>query len=64
MAADASAVACVSANGRLLVFGLDEMKTLSSGGRGVNLMELERTRSWLPPRPSARRVSWSMAPAT
>ncbi|WP_299538071.1 DNA topoisomerase IV subunit A [uncultured Herbaspirillum sp.] len=42
VAADASAVACVSANGRLLVFGLDEMKTLSSGGRGVNLMELEK----------------------
>ncbi|EOA02449.1 DNA topoisomerase IV subunit A [Herbaspirillum frisingense GSF30] len=42
VAADASAVACVSGNGRLLVFGLDEMKTLSSGGRGVNLMELEK----------------------
>ncbi|EJN05061.1 DNA topoisomerase IV subunit A [Herbaspirillum sp. YR522] len=41
VAAGASAVACLSANGRLLVFGLDELKTLSSGGRGVNLMELD-----------------------
>ncbi|HEY5799284.1 MAG TPA: DNA gyrase subunit A, partial [Burkholderiaceae bacterium] len=39
---DASAVACLSANSRLLVFGLDEMKTLSSGGRGVILMELDK----------------------
>lgn len=38
---NASAVACLSEHGRLLVFGLDEVKTLSSGGRGVNLMELE-----------------------
>jgi topoisomerase-4 subunit A len=37
----ASSVACVSENARLLVFGLDEMKTLSNGGRGVTLMELE-----------------------
>ena len=28
-------------SGRLLVFGLDEMKTLSGGGRGVTLMELD-----------------------
>ncbi len=38
---DASAIACLSANGRLLVFGLAEIKQLSSGGRGVILMELE-----------------------
>ena len=38
---DASAIACLSANGRLLVFGLNEIKQLSSGGRGVILMELE-----------------------
>jgi topoisomerase-4 subunit A len=36
----ASAVACLSGQGRLLVFGLDEIKTLSSGGRGVALMDL------------------------
>lgn len=38
---DASAVACLSEKGRLLVFGLTEIKSLSSGGRGVTLMELE-----------------------
>jgi len=37
----ASAVAVVSANARVLVFGLDEMKTLTNGGRGVILMELD-----------------------
>ncbi|GAB6848862.1 DNA topoisomerase IV subunit A [Paraburkholderia kururiensis] len=34
-------VACLSGGGRLLVFGLDEMKTLSGGGRGVTLMALD-----------------------
>ena len=38
---NASAVACLSEKGRLLVFGMDELKTLSNGGRGVTLMELE-----------------------
>jgi topoisomerase-4 subunit A len=41
VAANAGAVACLSEKGRLLVFGLDECKTLSSGGRGVILMDLE-----------------------
>ncbi|MFZ6748573.1 DNA topoisomerase IV subunit A [Undibacterium sp. Ren11W] len=41
IAADASAIACLSEKGRLLVFGLNEIKQLSSGGRGVILMELE-----------------------
>lgn len=39
--AAAGAVACLSEKGRLLVFGIDELKTLSNGGRGVTLMELE-----------------------
>ncbi|MDR5854041.1 DNA topoisomerase IV subunit A [Caballeronia sp. LZ062] len=34
-------VACLSNTGRLLVFGMDEMKTLSGGGRGVTLMTLD-----------------------
>jgi topoisomerase-4 subunit A len=38
---DASAIAALSENGRLLVFGMSEMKTLTNGGRGVTLMELE-----------------------
>lgn len=37
----ASAVACLSSDGRLLVFGMDEMKSLSGGGRGVTLIGLE-----------------------
>ncbi|MDR5811273.1 DNA topoisomerase IV subunit A [Caballeronia sp. LZ019] len=37
----ASHVACLSSMGRLLVFGMDEMKTLSGGGRGVTLMALD-----------------------
>ncbi|MBC3908632.1 DNA topoisomerase IV subunit A [Undibacterium umbellatum] len=41
VAEDASAIACLSEKGRLLVFGLAEIKQLSSGGRGVILMELE-----------------------
>lgn len=41
VADDASAIACLSEKGRLLVFGLTEIKNLSSGGRGVILMELE-----------------------
>ncbi|MBN3852376.1 MULTISPECIES: DNA topoisomerase IV subunit A [unclassified Paraburkholderia] len=41
MVPDALQVACLSSGGRVLVFGLDEMKTLSGGGRGVTLMQLE-----------------------
>ena len=36
-----SAIACLSEKGRLLVFGLAEIKHLSSGGKGVILMDLE-----------------------
>ncbi|HXA47934.1 MAG TPA: DNA gyrase subunit A, partial [Burkholderiaceae bacterium] len=38
----ASAIACLSEKGHLLVFGIDEIKNLSGGGRGVILMELEK----------------------
>ncbi|MDQ7981321.1 DNA topoisomerase IV subunit A [Paraburkholderia sp. SARCC-3016] len=41
MVPDATQVACLSSTGRMLVFGLDEMKTLSGGGRGVTLMGLD-----------------------
>ncbi|MFZ6734501.1 DNA topoisomerase IV subunit A [Undibacterium sp. Ji42W] len=50
---DASAIACLSEKGRLLVFGLAEIKQLSSGGRGVILMELEDKESLL----SAQAIS-------
>jgi topoisomerase-4 subunit A len=41
MLPDATHIACLSSGGRLLVFALDEMKTLSGGGRGVTLMALD-----------------------
>ncbi len=42
IAVNASAVAALSSNARLLVFGLDEMKSLSNGGKGVIVMELDK----------------------
>ena len=41
IAAKASAIACLSERGRLLVFGLADIKNQSAGGRGVTLMELD-----------------------
>jgi topoisomerase-4 subunit A len=38
---DTGALACLSEKGKLLVFGMDEIKNLSGGGRGVTLMDLE-----------------------
>jgi topoisomerase IV subunit A len=34
-------VACLAMSGRLLVFGLDELKLQSNGGRGLTLIDLE-----------------------
>ncbi|MNK22951.1 DNA topoisomerase 4 subunit A [compost metagenome] len=45
--ASASAIACLSEKGRLLVFGIDEIKTLTAGGRGVILMDLEKNEKLL-----------------
>lgn len=45
--AGASAIACLSEKGRLLVFGIDEIKTLTAGGRGVILMDLEKNEKLL-----------------
>jgi len=55
VAAEASAVACLSEKGRLLVFGMDEMKTLSNGGRGVILMELEDKEKLLAVQPISQK---------
>ena len=41
IAKNASAIACLSEQGRLLVFGLDEIKMQPGGGRGVTFMELD-----------------------
>ncbi|HEU4621871.1 MAG TPA: DNA topoisomerase IV subunit A [Burkholderiaceae bacterium] len=39
--ADVSALACLSSGGKLLVFGLDEVKHQSGGGRGSTLQDLD-----------------------
>ena len=55
VASNASAIACLSEKGRLLVFGLDELKTLSGGGRGVILMELEKNEKLLAAQPISQK---------
>jgi topoisomerase IV subunit A len=55
LASDSSAIACLSANGRLLVFGLQEIKSLASGGRGVILMELEKGETLLAAEPISQK---------
>jgi topoisomerase-4 subunit A len=52
---DTGAIACLSEKGRLLVFGFDEMKTLSGGGRGVILMELEKNEKLLGAQPISKK---------
>jgi topoisomerase IV subunit A len=37
----ATQVACLSLEGRLLVFGLDELKLQANGGRGLTLIDLD-----------------------
>jgi topoisomerase-4 subunit A len=51
----ASAIACLSEKGRLLVFGFDEIKALSGGGRGVILMELEKNEKLVAAQPIDQR---------
>ena len=41
VAAGASRVACLTLEGRLLVFGLDELKLQANGGRGLTLIDLD-----------------------
>ena len=55
IAANAGAVACLSEKGRLLVFGMDELKTLANGGRGVTLMELEAKEKLLSVQPISQK---------
>ncbi len=55
VSADSSAIACLSEKGRLLVFGFDEIKALSGGGRGVILMELEKNEKLLAAQPISQR---------
>ena len=53
--ANYGAVTCLSEKGRLLVFGLDELKTLSNGGRGVTLMELDPKEKLLAVQPISQK---------
>jgi topoisomerase-4 subunit A len=48
---NAGAVACLSEKGRVLVFGIDEMKVLTNGGRGVTLIGLEPKETLLAAQP-------------
>jgi topoisomerase-4 subunit A len=50
-----SAIACLSEKGRLLVFGMDEIKHLSGGGRGVILMELDSKEKLLAVQPISQK---------
>ena len=51
----AGAIACLSEKGRVLVFGIYEMKVLTNGGRGVTLMELEPKETLLAAQPISQR---------
>ncbi len=50
-----SAIACLSEKGRLLVFGLNELKSLSNGGRGVILIDLEDQETLLAAQPISQK---------
>ncbi|HEX9171326.1 MAG TPA: DNA topoisomerase IV subunit A [Telluria sp.] len=52
---NAGAVACLSEKGRVLVFGIDEMKLLTNGGRGVTLMDLEPKEKLLAAQPISQK---------
>ncbi|WP_267848488.1 DNA topoisomerase IV subunit A [Robbsia betulipollinis] len=43
----ATQIACLASDGRLLVFGIDEIKTMTGGGRGVGLIALDEGQSLL-----------------
>ena len=55
IAANYGAVACLSEKGRLLVFGMDELKTLTNGGRGVTLIELEPKETLISAQPISQK---------
>jgi len=55
VAETAGAIACLSEKGRVLVFGIDEMKVLTNGGRGVILMELEPKEKMLAAQPITQK---------
>jgi topoisomerase IV subunit A len=52
---NAGAIACLSEKGRVLVFGIDEMKVLTNGGRGVILMGLDPKETLLAVQPISQK---------
>ncbi|WLI88452.1 DNA topoisomerase IV subunit A [Massilia sp. R2A-15] len=55
VAEKAGAIACLSEKGRVLVFGMDEMKVLTNGGKGVILMHLEPKETLLAVQPITQK---------
>jgi topoisomerase-4 subunit A len=55
VADNAGAIACLSEKGRVLVFGIDEMKVLTNGGRGVTLIGLEPKEKLLAAQPISQK---------
>ena len=55
IAKNANTLVCLSENGRALVFGMDEIKTQASGGRGVILMDLDKNEKLLAAEPINRK---------
>ncbi|MGX4642091.1 DNA topoisomerase IV subunit A [Massilia sp. SYSU DXS3249] len=51
----AGAVACLSSSGKVLVFGIDEMKVLTNGGRGVTLIDLDPKETLLAAQPISQK---------
>ena len=51
----AGAVACLSSSGKVLVFGIDEMKVLTNGGRGVTLIDLDPKEQLLAAQPITQK---------
>ncbi len=52
---EASAIACLSQKGKMLIFGLDEIRMLSNGGRGVILMGLDDKEKLLAAQPISEK---------
>ena len=55
IAKNTNTLVCLSENGRALVFGMDEIKTQASGGRGVILMDLDKNEKLLAAEPINRK---------
>ncbi len=52
---EANAIACLSQKGKLLIFSLNDIRTLSNGGRGVILMGLDDKETMLATQPISEK---------